>query len=69
MLRRNTRRTALDAVATYTAADPEGKSMVNWSLVGSGRRRLRSIDGGVLSFKKSPDYEKPLGGMEARSDT
>ena len=44
-----------DAVATYTAADPEGAEIV-WSLGGDGAA-LFSIEGGVLTFKKSPNFE------------
>ena len=47
-------------VATYTAVDPEGTA-VKWSLSGDDAGDF-SIDGGVLSFKKSPDFEKATGG-------
>ncbi len=49
-----------DPVATYTATDPEGAA-VKWSLDGDDASDFM-IDNGVLSFKKSPDYEKPMGG-------
>ena len=48
------------AVATYTAVDPEGAA-VKWSLAGLDAGDF-SIDGGVLAFKKSPNYEKATGG-------
>ena len=53
-------------VATYTAVDPEGAA-VKWSLAVVGDPVEDdagdfSISGGVLSFKKSPDYETPKGG-------
>ena len=37
--------------------------MVKWSLGGDDASDFM-IENGVLSFKKSPDYEKPMGGME-----
>ena len=43
-------------VATYTAVDPEMTAIASWSLGGTDAA-LFSIEGGVLSFKKSPDYE------------
>ena len=54
-------------VATYTAVDPEGTA-VKWSLlavVAPGPEDDSgdfSISGGVLSFKKSPNYEAATGG-------
>ena len=44
------------AVATFTAVDPEGKSIV-WSLAGSGDMEYFSVENGVLSFKSAPDFE------------
>ena len=49
-----------DPVATYTAVDPEGAA-VKWSLAGLDAGDF-SIDGGVLAFKKSPNYEAATGG-------
>ena len=49
-----------DPVATYTAVDPEGTA-VKWSLAGLDAGDF-SIGGGVLAFKKSPNYEDPKGG-------
>ena len=48
-----------DPVVTYTAVDPEGKSIV-WSLAGGDMLDF-SIENGVLRFKSSPDYETPTG--------
>ena len=42
-------------VATYTAEDPEGESVV-WSLAGANMDDF-SIENGVLRFVSSPDYE------------
>ena len=47
-------------VATYTAVDPEGESIV-WSLTGDDMAGF-SIENGVLTFKSSPDFESPQGG-------
>ena len=46
------------AVATLTAVDPEGKSIV-WSLATGGDMEDFSIENGVLSFKSAPDFEAP----------
>ena len=44
-----------DPVATYTAVDPEGVA-VKWSLSGADAADF-TIEGGVLAFVKSPDFE------------
>ena len=70
------------AVATFTAEDPEGKS-VTWSVLADAtglqdideadvaNSGLFSIDesSGVLTFKDAPDYETPLGGPSDNSNT
>ena len=53
-------------VATYTAVDPE-MTAVKWSLSGADAGDF-DIDGGVLTFKKSPDYEAATGGGSADAD-
>ena len=45
-----------DPVATFTAMDPEQTAIVSWSL-GGDDSALFSIENGVLTFKKSPNYE------------
>ena len=45
-------------VATYTAVDPEMTEIVSWSLAGTDAD-VFDINDGVLTFKKSPDYEMP----------
>ena len=45
-------------VATYTAVDPEMTEIVSWTLDGTDKG-IFDIEGGVLTFKKSPDYEMP----------
>ena len=47
------------AVATFTATDPEGKS-ITWELTGADAEDF-SIENGVLRFEESPDYENPAG--------
>ena len=46
-----------DAVATFTAIDPEGES-VTWAVAGTDDAAF-SIENGVLRFKSSPDFESP----------
>ena len=46
----------MDAVATYTATDPEMAGAIKWSLSGDDAGDF-DIDDGVLTFSKSPDYE------------
>ena len=46
-----------DAVATYTVAGP-GAAMATWDLSGDDAGSF-SIDGGVLTFTSSPDFETP----------
>ena len=43
-------------VATYTATDPEGKT-ISWYLQSGGDSDSFEIDGGVLTFKTQPDHE------------
>ena len=46
-----------DAVATFTAVDPDGTRVV-WSLAGTDRA-VFAINNGVLTFLKSPNFESP----------
>ena len=48
-------------VATYTAVDPEGADITSWTLAGNDADDFM-IDGGVLTFMKSPDYEMATDG-------
>ena len=54
-------------VATYTATDPEGAE-IRWGLSGDNDS-LFSIEGGVLTFKKAPDFETPKGGSDGNLNT
>ena len=56
-----------DPVATYTAVDPEGADVDRWSWTGGDDADF-TIENGVLSFKKSPDFEMPQGGCRAAVD-
>ncbi len=47
-----------DAVATFTATDPEGVTSIGWELSGNDSDNF-AIAAGVLSFISSPDYENP----------
>ena len=48
-----------EPVATYTALDPEGTAII-WSLLGTDAGKFDiDINGGVLTFKQSPNYEAP----------
>ena len=50
-----------DAVATYTAVDPEGADITSWTLAGDDADDFM-IGGGVLSFAKQPDFEMATDG-------
>ena len=54
------------SVAAFTATDPENAGSIIWSLKdvvdNTDDKGDFTIDAGVLSFKKSPDYEAPAGG-------
>ena len=47
-------------MATFTAVDPEGADVV-WTLGGIDASDFM-IEGGVLTFAKSPDFEAATGG-------
>ena len=59
---------ATSTVETYTAADPEMTAIVSWSL-GGDDAGVFDIEGGMLTFKKSPDFEAPTGGASDNSNT
>ncbi|MDE0352917.1 MAG: Ig-like domain-containing protein [bacterium] len=62
-LAKNYAENGTDAVATYTASDPESDS-ITWSVSGTDEGDFEISTGGVLSFASSPNYESP-----ADSDT
>ena len=45
-------------VATFSANDQDGDA-IEWSLAEMDDYKLFTISGGVLAFKKSPNYEEP----------
>ena len=48
------------AIATLEATDSDDDPITGWSITGGADRALFSLtNGGVLSFKASPDYENP----------
>ena len=49
--------TGTDPIATYSSADPEGQG-IDWSVGGPDGADF-DITGGVLTFKKSPNFEAP----------
>ena len=59
-------------VATFTATDPENAGAITWSLMAGladDDDEDFTIDGGVLSFKESPDFENSTGGGPDEDDT
>ena len=56
-----------DAVATFTAVDPEEKD-IDWDLMGDDAGDF-TIEGGVLAFMSPPDFEDPSGGIANDSNT
>ena len=56
----------IDAVATFTASD-EDNDPLKWGLEGADAEDF-SIEGGVLAFKKSPDFENPTDRGRAEND-
>ncbi len=65
-----------DAVATYSAMDPEGE-MVDWEIVPSGETDAVSPDAdvfevsdqGELTFKNTPDFESPTSSTAGQGGT
>ena len=53
-------------VRTFTSEDPEGAG-INWDVTGIDADDF-TISGGVLKFKKSPNYEKPTDRMHGALD-
>ena len=46
-------------LATYTASDPEGQAITRWSLSGSDSGDFRISEDGELTFRNTPDYDRP----------
>ena len=47
----------VDAVAEYTATDPEGVTITDWSLDGDDKDLFEINNAGELTFKASPDHD------------
>ena len=47
------------AVANYSAVDPEGEAITRWSLGGSDANDFTINDNGELTFRSTPDYDRP----------
>ena len=46
-------------LATYSATDPEGETITRWSLSGSDGGDFSIDESGVLTFRNTPDYDRP----------
>ena len=57
----------MDAVATFMASGTMADD-ATWTLEGTDAEHF-SITGGVLTFSSAPDYETPMGGADADSNT
>ena len=44
---------------TYSATDPEGQRITRWSLSGSDRGDFLISENGELTFRNTPDYDRP----------
>ena len=53
-------------VRTFTSEDPEGAG-INWDVTGIDADDF-TISGGILKFKKSPNFEKPMDRMHVDLD-
>ena len=64
----------MEPLATFTATDPEGARTIVWSVMRADELNTEpspaaafSIEGGVLKFKKAPDFETPISGVDGSS--
>ena len=46
-------------LAAYSATDPEGSNIARWSLAGSDGSDFLVNEGGELTFRNAPDYDRP----------
>ncbi len=46
-------------LATYSAVDPEGVAITRWSLSGSDGGDFSINEGGELTFRNTPDFDRP----------
>ena len=52
-------RDAAITLAAYSATDPEGQVITRWSLVGSDAGDFLVSENGDLTFRNTPDYDRP----------
>ena len=52
-------RDAAITLAAYSATDPEGQVITRWSLVGSDAGDFLISENGELTFRNTPDYDRP----------
>ena len=56
------------AVRTFMSTDPETGEAVDWDITGTDGDDFRISESGELTFKMSPDFEKPVDGLDADND-
>ena len=56
------------AVRTFMSTDPETGDAVDWDITGTDGDDFRISESGELTFKMSPDFEKPVDGLDADND-
>ena len=55
-------------VRTFMSTDPETGAAVDWDLTGTDGDDFEISANGVLTFKESPDFEKPVDGLDVNGD-
>ena len=55
-------------VRTFMSTDPETGAAVDWDVTGDDGDDFEISANGVLTFKESPDFEKPVDGLDANND-
>ena len=55
-------------VRTFMSTDPETGDAVDWDITGTDGDDFRISESGELTFKMSPDFEKPVDGLDADND-
>ena len=55
-------------VRTFMSTDPETGDAVDWDITGIDGDDFRISESGELTFKMSPDFEKPVDGLDADND-
>ena len=55
-------------VRTFMSTDPETGEAVDWDITGTDGDDFRISESGELTFKMSPDFEKPVDGLDANNN-